>query len=262
MAWSSYEKHADARRAYQRRYNAIHRLGRRKISKNDMQDLQACRHDELEGWVYTNDIVRKFPKYDPLCLPWMHRAERDVWNSLLSREKVMRNTHGDDWLEAWRAEVASLPEIMAEQMWGPLPELPDFAYECVGGHDPESLYHHHQRRMVAIYHQFVELLSQPKGLNAIGQATLDNALVIQGRRIKESVVRKLYGLTAFKASRNLHVFTQSDRARERANGLHECASAPKFICNLCEGTAQMRECPKSGPDSTDEAACKMTENKA
>ncbi|EMD33435.1 hypothetical protein CERSUDRAFT_76662 [Gelatoporia subvermispora B] len=187
-------RHADARRAYQRRYNAIHRLGRRKISKAARQELQNRREDELHDWtaVYTNEIIRKSPPYDPRCLPWMRRAERDAWNSLSNMEDEMRNAHGKDWLDAWCAEVASTLPLMADQMRGPLPELPDCAYQCSEEETPEDVFRHHQRRMIALHHQFVNLLWQ--GVEAIQQATYDNALIVQGRCPKVTSIKKLYGV--------------------------------------------------------------------
>ncbi|EMD30749.1 hypothetical protein CERSUDRAFT_101024 [Gelatoporia subvermispora B] len=181
MPSASYQKHADARRAYQRRYNAIHRVGHRKVSKAARQELHDRRYNELEDWiaVYTNDTIRKSPCYDDLCLPWMLRAEREAWSSLLEMEDRMRSTHGEEWLNAWREEVAPLPKSMASQMHGPLPELPDCAYQCTDEQTPEELFRHHQLQMVANYHQFVDLLGQ--GLEAIRQATYDNALIMQGR---------------------------------------------------------------------------------
>ncbi|OCH89244.1 hypothetical protein OBBRIDRAFT_794435 [Obba rivulosa] len=109
-------------------------------------------------------------------------------------EDDMRRSHGEGWLLAWCMQVANQPQFMAEQMRGDLPELPDYAYEYIDGKMPEELWQHYQQRIVAIYHQFMDLLSQGEGLSAIQQATMDQALVMQGRSINCSLINKTYGM--------------------------------------------------------------------
>ena len=94
--------------------------------------------------VYTNDIIRKSPKYDTLCLPWMRRVEAEEWASFLKLEERMRERYGDKWLQEWQSEVAHQLQLIVEQVRGPLPELPDCAYECPEDKSPEEMYRHHQ----------------------------------------------------------------------------------------------------------------------
>ncbi|OCH83972.1 hypothetical protein OBBRIDRAFT_808590 [Obba rivulosa] len=154
MPSSSYEKyatlpilycrHAEARKAYQRRYNAITRVGRRKNTLSRQ---------------YSNDILRKEPLMDPQRPLRTCDAEESLWHYLLNEMQSSKQPL-DDYVP-WRASIAK-----------------EVAQEVASGLVPEEHLHVH-RRMVAIQHQFLDLLTQ--GPLALSQAEMDVALISQGR---------------------------------------------------------------------------------
>ncbi|EMD33915.1 hypothetical protein CERSUDRAFT_97844 [Gelatoporia subvermispora B] len=95
----SYEKHVDARREYQRRYNSIHRSSRRKLSRKDKAQLQLRRQQELDGEriVYHTSIVRKYPTEDPEWTRSMQVNEEALWDEFY--DLVVGRALGDEWME-------------------------------------------------------------------------------------------------------------------------------------------------------------------
>ncbi|EMD32485.1 hypothetical protein CERSUDRAFT_77486 [Gelatoporia subvermispora B] len=178
-------RHAEARKTYQRRYNAIHRVGRRKVSKRVLESMQIYRQWQLDGIVgyasghhvpslafdplpsqYDNEIVRKLPTVDPMCSPSMIKGETELWTGLTMELERQQRT-GGNWRLEWLEELQYEFEL----------HLDSCRDAAISADSEEEI--HTQRRLVAVFYQFMRLLSQ--GETVPDDASLDLALISQRR---------------------------------------------------------------------------------
>lgn len=108
--------------------------------------------------------MRKGPNVDPDRTRAMADVEQQLWDEFLT-EISERQAHDEQWRENW------LKSLRRQ-----LNNCADYAGQQVA-RSPETL--HEQRRLVAVYHQFYDLLSQ--GYPHLRQASAELCLLVFGR---------------------------------------------------------------------------------
>ncbi|KIM86818.1 hypothetical protein PILCRDRAFT_86447 [Piloderma croceum F 1598] len=149
--------------SYYARYNALKRVGRRKISLEDRAACEDKRRREMEGSRSTTS--------DPEQTDHMHTVAREAWtNALFLLIDLWRLYGEDNWDEYTPPYLDNIRILLKDELAGTntfLNSTPD--------HETLHLY----RRIIAFYHQEIELRGQ--GEAAWQSAVEDEALVMYGR---------------------------------------------------------------------------------
>ena len=188
---------------YQRRYNALKRVGRRQMSLEDRATCENKRRRETEGsrlWVavinrlciklmqilfdrmYTSTIIRCDTTSDPEQTDHMCAVEREAWTNASFLLIDLWRLHGeDDWDEYTPPYLDNIWTLLKDELTAAnifLDSAPDH----------ETLHLHW--RIIAFYHQEIELRGQGKA--AWQSAVKDEALVMYGRRYVVNCISKAY----------------------------------------------------------------------
>ncbi|KAK7689642.1 hypothetical protein QCA50_007435 [Cerrena zonata] len=191
---SYYAQHAEARREYQKRYNRIKRATRRKLSKTDLEALQKRKADELDGNlpVFENRVCRRGVGRDPERTDEMEVAERKLVEDFTSRRFTIAEEHSrlswlveDDWIESYTKELSMLRdiELSSARTWL------YFNSDDKGTHEWKKEVHA-RRRIVAIYHQEIDLYRQGPEVPLL--ALQSNELISEGYRVNKMEFRRIY----------------------------------------------------------------------
>ena len=191
---------------YQRRYKALKRVGRRKMSLEDRAACENKRRREMEGsrlWVavingssisltrmsfnrtYTNAIVRRDTTSDPEQTDHMRTVEREAWTNASFLLIDLWRLHGEENWDEYTPPYLDNIRILLKD------ELTAANIFLNSASDYETLHLHW--RIIAFYHQEIELRGQ--GEAAWQSAVEDEALVMYGRRYVVNCIPKAY-LTA------------------------------------------------------------------
>ncbi|KAK7689758.1 hypothetical protein QCA50_006397 [Cerrena zonata] len=188
-------RHAEARREYQNRYNQLQRLTRRKLSKSDLQALRKRKSDELDGVIpaFENQICRRSAGLDPERTDNMEAAEgklADELNSLkwgiAEQQSQLRHIYAEDeWIETYIRELCIMRDIAVggARTW--------IEVNCdLKGTRKWKEEVHRRRRTVAIYHQEIDLYRQGPEIPLL--ALRLNELISAGFCVNKTVFRRLY----------------------------------------------------------------------
>ncbi|OCH93793.1 hypothetical protein OBBRIDRAFT_801699 [Obba rivulosa] len=165
---SSYARHADARKAYQMQYNAIHRIGRRKVSTSTKLFLQDRCLLELQGviTIYHNEILQKQPCYDLEYTDMLSEVETQLWLDL----------HAE--MDMCLAQQENGTEDFLCYLHHELHSYVTTTHRCIALQDSMEKIHE-LHRIIAIHHQMIDLVSQ--GNCSVTQAAQDVSLISQGQ---------------------------------------------------------------------------------
>ncbi|EPQ50189.1 hypothetical protein GLOTRDRAFT_134177 [Gloeophyllum trabeum ATCC 11539] len=177
---SYYRRHREARQAYQRQYNQIHRVGRRKCGKAARKAAQDARRKEKTRKIqYVEDgIAVKSTAEDPEITSEMEAAERLVYRDYLYKITNLEEQYKDEWLERY---MDYLDECLFRRLEQAKAELPTA--------DPGTIHGH--RRIIATYHQ--EIFLRGQGFDAYAQACHDRKLITDGRAVNKREFKRIYG---------------------------------------------------------------------
>ncbi|KAI0059387.1 hypothetical protein BV25DRAFT_1918614 [Artomyces pyxidatus] len=187
-ATSYYTRHQEARQQYQRNYNSVKRLGRRKIGQREHAVEESMRRRERTGQRgrYTTAWAHRQHNVDAARTLTMEIEEGDLSTRLVDMENSAMEGHGDNWLPVFLDAVNAL-----------IREVEAVACEAVNQHNTdegdaakrqEQL--HGIRRILAGLHQSKEFAEQ--GFQAGGAAAEDKAWIWQGRSVNRTKFYSVY----------------------------------------------------------------------
>jgi len=183
---SYYARNKSRLQIYQRDYNAFKRVGRRKMSADDRAAFINKRRREMEGdrSTYTNTIVRRDTTNDPEQTDYMRSTEQNAWMSASYLLIDLWRVHGEDnWDECTPPYLDSIHSLLEDELTA--------ANIVLKSSNPSNDTLHLHRRVIAFYHQEIELRSQ--GQDAWNSAIEDDALVMYGRGVNKTTFKRLYG---------------------------------------------------------------------
>lgn len=193
-------RNLEARREYQRRYNQVKRVTRRKLAKSELHALQARKRQELAGTIpyvclslllnlvfiiysaFENSICRRGGTEDPERTKAMEREEGAVFDRLHNMKvhfsgdrfyMVAHPTH-NSWVEPYVMEVQEMleRELIDARCYLDEPDHPK-------GSPLWKQDVHARRRLIAIYRQEISLHRQgthlPEFAREMGESIIHGA---------------------------------------------------------------------------------------
>ncbi|KAI0040686.1 hypothetical protein FA95DRAFT_1576813 [Auriscalpium vulgare] len=173
---TDYLRHRDNRLRYQKTYNSVKRVGRRKVGKSEREREEDKRRAIISGLQrpYTNDIACKSAGVDSKRTPFMHAREHEVFEHWSLLRHSLMEQHPGDWASRYVFRVrAAINRILGTV---------DNVLATLESSPPANIASriHRYRRLVAGLHQEVEFALQGKEVR--DWALADHAHIFTGRR--------------------------------------------------------------------------------
>ncbi|KAI0057516.1 hypothetical protein BV25DRAFT_1920105 [Artomyces pyxidatus] len=180
-----YSRNQEARQAYQRVYNELHRSSRRKVSKKVKRDMYSTKRRERRG--DRSYFTHVTPGVDRDRTPDMAAQEEQRSMFYLELRGFLEEDHPDNWLEYFKDRIER--DIVEQlRLVQPLLDLLRSSSADSGAHSFEL---HGSRRIIAGLRQELELAQQ--GVRAIAAAAEDKAFIWSGRRVNRRKFKQEYG---------------------------------------------------------------------
>ncbi|KAI0045098.1 hypothetical protein FA95DRAFT_1607964 [Auriscalpium vulgare] len=115
----------------------------------------------------------------------MAMDEKEVLDQCEALKKAAREDTGEGWVDTYTKALQGLLQerlLDARRAQNTPSDVALAQYRAIHGH----------RRIIAGIHQEIELHS--KGMEVVARATEDYDVILKGCRVRETAVRKIYGL--------------------------------------------------------------------